>query len=54
MQNQLAEEKENVAHLNEKLQKEQSNKEQQLKEAKYAHQSETSSLQAKISTLVSI
>ncbi|MED6240947.1 hypothetical protein ATANTOWER_016432 [Ataeniobius toweri] len=50
-QNQLAEEKEKVAHLDEKLQKEQSNKEQQLKEAKDAHQSETSSLQEKINTL---
>lgn len=54
MQSQVAEEKEKVAHLNEQLQQEQSRKEQELKETRDAHQSQISTLQEKIVTLVSI
>ncbi|KAM4576946.1 CAP-Gly domain-containing linker protein 1 isoform 4-T4 [Odontesthes bonariensis] len=50
-QNQLAEEKEKVANLNEQLQLEQSSKQQELKETRDAHQTQISSLQEKISTL---
>uniref|UniRef100_A0A1A8QSR9 CAP-Gly domain-containing protein n=1 Tax=Nothobranchius rachovii TaxID=451742 RepID=A0A1A8QSR9_9TELE len=51
LQNQLAEEKERVAHLNEQLQQELSNKEQELKETKDAHQSQINSLQEKMANL---
>uniref|UniRef100_A0A3Q1CNA0 CAP-Gly domain-containing protein n=1 Tax=Amphiprion ocellaris TaxID=80972 RepID=A0A3Q1CNA0_AMPOC len=51
LQNQLAEEKEKAAHLNEQLQLEQSHKEQELKEARDTHQTQISSLQEKITTM---
>lgn len=50
----MAEEKEQVAHLNEQLQQEQSRKEQELKETRDTHQSQIISLQEKIANLVSI
>lgn len=50
----MAEEKEQVARLNEQLQQEQSRKEQELKETTDNHESQIRSLQEKISTLVSI
>lgn len=53
MQNQLAEEKENVAHL-EELQQEQSKREQELKEIRDLHLVQINSLQDKINNLVSI
>ncbi len=43
-----------MAHLNEQLQQEQSHKEQELKDTRDKHQSEISSLQEKITHLVSI
>ncbi|XP_029916628.1 CAP-Gly domain-containing linker protein 1 isoform X5 [Myripristis murdjan] len=51
LQNQLAEERERVAHLNEQLQQELSRKDQELKEMKDSHQSQTNSLQEKIVNL---
>uniref|UniRef100_A0A1A7YN51 CAP-GLY domain containing linker protein 1a n=1 Tax=Iconisemion striatum TaxID=60296 RepID=A0A1A7YN51_9TELE len=51
LQNQLAEEKERAAHLNEQLQQEQSNKEQELKETKDAHQTQINNLQEKMANL---
>lgn len=54
MQNQLVEEREKVAHLNEQIQLEQSGKDQELRETREAHQSQISSLQEKITTLVGI
>lgn len=54
MQNQLVEEKEKVAHVNEQLQQEQSKKEQELKEIRDAHLTQISSLQEKITNMVSI
>ena len=43
-----------MAHLNEQLQQEQSRKELELKETRDTHQSQITSLQEKITTLVSI
>ncbi|XP_072289841.1 CAP-Gly domain-containing linker protein 1 isoform X4 [Eucyclogobius newberryi] len=51
LQGLLAEEKEKVAQINEKLQQDTAQKEQQLKETKDAHQGEMSLLQEKITTL---
>ncbi|XP_041854486.1 CAP-Gly domain-containing linker protein 1 isoform X4 [Melanotaenia boesemani] len=51
LQNEVAEEKEKVAHLNEQLQQEQSSKMQELKEARDSHQTQLSGLQEKITTL---
>lgn len=42
-----------MAHLNEQLQQELSRKDQELKETRDAHQSQISSLQEKIASLVS-
>lgn len=43
-----------MAHLNEQMQQEQSHKEQELKESRDTYQTEISSLQEKITSLVSI
>ncbi|XP_063753394.1 CAP-Gly domain-containing linker protein 1 isoform X4 [Eleginops maclovinus] len=51
LQGQLTEEKEKVAHSNEQLQQEQARKQQELKEARDAHQSQISSLQENITNL---
>lgn len=54
MQSQLAEEREKVAHLDEKVQQEQTRKEQELQESRNAHETQTNSLQEKIVNLVGI
>ncbi|XP_062273009.1 CAP-Gly domain-containing linker protein 1 isoform X3 [Scomber scombrus] len=51
LQSHLAEEKEKVADLNEKLQQDTSRKNQELKETRDTHQSQISSLQEKIAAL---
>lgn len=52
LQSQLAEEKDQVARLNEQLQQEKSHRERDLTEARETHHSQISDLQEKISSLV--